>query len=176
MWEAWLTQPTVFFPDGHPCSYEPRPIGLNFSEQWEAGFSLLSSHTANNSLSFLGDVKVVKGKLTHIKKFKLECPMEIFKKGMSGVEIILAWLSRVESQARDSQCWLELLYDSETITPWKDQQNLAPGEKPMIFDADMNKKFKNTFCISLFHCNLITDWANSYLPESWWLQEAILFV
>ena len=95
-----------FFPDGHPCSYEPRPIGLNFSEQWEAGFSLLSSRAANNSLSFLGDVK---GELTHIKKFKLECPMEIFKKGMSGVEIILAWLSRVESQARDPQCWLEFV-------------------------------------------------------------------
>ena len=85
-------------------------IGLNFSEQWEAGLSLLSSCAANNSLSFLGDVKVVKGELTHIKKFKLECPMEIFKKGMSGVEIILAWLSRVKSQARNSQCWLELLH------------------------------------------------------------------
>lgn len=45
----------------------------------------------------------------HTKKFKLECPMEIFKKGMSGVEVILAWLSRVETQARDSQCWLEFV-------------------------------------------------------------------
>lgn len=53
-----------FFSDGHPCSYEPRPIGLNFSQQWEAGFSLLSSRTVNNSLSFLGDVEVVKSELT----------------------------------------------------------------------------------------------------------------
>lgn len=109
MWEAWLIQDGFFFPDGHPCSYEPHLIGLNFSEQWEAGFSLLSSRAANDSLSFLGDVKVVKGELTHIKKFKLECPMKIFKKGVSGVEIIQAWLSRVESQARDSQCWLEFV-------------------------------------------------------------------
>ena len=102
MWEAWLTQPGFFFPDGHLCGYEPRPTGLNFGEQLGAGFSLRSSRTVNDSLSFLGEVKVVKGELTHIKEFKLECPVEILKKGMSGVEIILAWLTRVESQARDS--------------------------------------------------------------------------
>ena len=62
------------------------------------------------------------------------------------------------------------------MTPWKDQGNHAPGEKRIIFDADINEEYKKTFCSSLFQCNVITGWPNTNLPEPWWLQETILFV
>lgn len=63
----------------------------------------------------------------------------------------------MESQARDSQCWLEfVILAQKQLHHERINKTFAPGEKPMIFDADMNKKFKKTFCISLFHCNLIT--------------------
>ena len=95
------------------CSYEPRPTGLNFGEQWGASLSLRSSRTANNSLSFLGDVIAVKGELMYIKKFKLECPVEILKKWRRNYHGVA--LKSRESSKRSPQFSLEFVI--ETITP-----------------------------------------------------------